>query len=157
MAERPQQVGGLARRAVGDAGFAQMPVGGSKPLLDVGRRHRGKGIEETGPGGAGRPVLADIFVRDSGQPGIVAGPLRHPALARTCPAFLIAALTTSLAGLSRHSNFPPSPLIKSDSRSSFHAFDAFSRALPRISPGGFHCPKTPKKSSSRSLQERRPQ
>ena len=80
MAERPQPVGGVAGRAVGDAGLAQMAVGGGKPPLDFGRRKGGKGIEKPGPDRAGRAVLADIFVGDSGQPGIVAGPLRHPAL-----------------------------------------------------------------------------
>ena len=92
MAERPQPVGGLAGRAVGDAGLAQMPVGGGEAALDIGRRKRGKGIEETAPRRAGRAVLADIFVGNAGQPRIVARPLRDPALARTGLAFLTVAL-----------------------------------------------------------------
>ena len=102
MAERPQPVGGLAGRAVGDAGLAQMPVGGGKAPLDIGRRQRGKGVEEPAPDRAGRAVRADIFVGNAGQPRIIARPLRHPALAGTGLAFLIAAL----AGLSRHSQLP---------------------------------------------------
>ena len=92
MAERPQPVGGLAGRAIGDAGLAQMPVGGGETSLDIGWRQCGKGIEETAPRRAGRAVLTDIFVGNAGQPRIVARPLRDPALARTGLAFLIAAL-----------------------------------------------------------------
>ena len=57
MAERPQPVGGLAGRAVGDAGVAHMPVGGGETPLDIGRRECGEGIEEAAPGRAGRAVL----------------------------------------------------------------------------------------------------
>ena len=49
MAERPQPVGGIAGRAVGDASLAQMAVGGGEAPLDVGWRKRGKGVEEPGP------------------------------------------------------------------------------------------------------------
>jgi hypothetical protein len=38
MAERPQPVGGLAGGTIGDAGLAQMPIGGSKTTLDIGGR-----------------------------------------------------------------------------------------------------------------------
>ena len=57
MAERPQPVGGLAGRAIGDAGLAQMTVGGGESALDIGGRKRGKGVEKPGPGrrGARRP------------------------------------------------------------------------------------------------------
>ena len=99
MAERPEPVGGLAGRAVGDAGLAQMPVGGGEAAFDIGRRQRCKSIEKPAPRRAGRPVLADILVGNAGQPRILAGPLRDPALARTGLAFLIAALA-------RHSAFP---------------------------------------------------
>ncbi len=97
MTQRPQPVGGLAGRTIGDAGFAQMPVGGSKSPLDIGRRQPCEGIEEPGPGRTRGAVLADIFIGNSGQPRIVARPLRHPALARTGLVFLTIAL-------SRHSN-----------------------------------------------------
>ena len=40
MAERPQPVGGLAGRAIGDAGLTQMPVGGGETPLDIGWRPR---------------------------------------------------------------------------------------------------------------------
>ncbi len=92
MAERPQPVGGLAGRPIGDAGLAQMPVGGGETALDIGWRQCGEGIEETAPRRPGRAVLTDIFVGNAGQPRIVARPLRNPALARTGLAFLIAAL-----------------------------------------------------------------
>jgi len=100
MAQRPEPIGGLAGRTIGDAGFAQMPVGGRESAVDIGRRQRRKGIEEPGPGRAGRAVLADIFIGNSGQPRVVARPLRHPALARTGLVFL----TTALAAVSRHSD-----------------------------------------------------
>ena len=90
MAQRPEPVGGLAGRAIGDAGFAQMPVGGGEAPLDLARRQRRKGIEKAAPDRARRPVRADIFVGHAGQPGVVAGPLRHPALARPRLAFLTA-------------------------------------------------------------------
>ena len=64
MAERPQPVGGLAGRAIGDAGLAQMPVGGGEAPLDIGRRKRGKGIEEPAPGRAGRAVLRRYIRRE---------------------------------------------------------------------------------------------
>src|SRR5207237_10078447 len=79
-------------RRSSDLGLAQMAVGGGKAALDIGRRKCGEGIEKTAPRRAGRAVLTDIFVGNAGQPRIVARPLRDPALARTGPAFLIAAL-----------------------------------------------------------------
>src|SRR5207237_2211400 len=56
----------------------QVPVGGAETALDIGRRERTKGLEEAGPDRA-RPVLADIFVGDARQAGVIAHPLRHPA------------------------------------------------------------------------------
>ena len=97
MAERPQPVGGLAGRTIGDAGLAQMPVGGGEAALDIGRRKCGEGIEKPAPRRARCAVLTDIFVGNAGQPRIVARPLRDPALARSGPAFLTAALTAALA------------------------------------------------------------
>ena len=67
MAERPQPVGGLAGRAVGDAGLAQMAVGGGEPALDFGRRQGGKGVEKPGPGRRGARRPAPIY--SSGMPG----------------------------------------------------------------------------------------
>ena len=90
MAQRPQPVGGFAGRAIGHAGFAQMPVGGAETALDIGRRQLGKGIEKPGPDLARRAVLADIFVGNSRQAGIVAGPLRHAPMARAGLASLTA-------------------------------------------------------------------
>ena len=92
VAERPQPVGGIAGRAVGDAGFAQMPVGGGKAPLDIYRRKCCKGIEKPAPGRAGRAVRSNIFVGNAGQARIVPRPLRHPPLAGTRPALLIVAL-----------------------------------------------------------------
>ena len=92
VAQRPQPVGGLAGRAVGNAGFAQMPVGGGEAPLDISRRKCGKGIEEAAPGRARRAIRSNIFVGNAGQPRIVARPLRHPPLARTGLAFLTVAL-----------------------------------------------------------------
>ena len=66
MAERPQPVGGLAGRAVGDASLAQMAVGGGEAALDVGGRKRGKGVEEARPAGRGAPS-GPIY--SSGMPG----------------------------------------------------------------------------------------
>src|ERR1700676_323567 len=100
MAQRPKPVGGLARRAIGDAGFAQMPVGGGESPFDIGRRQRRKGIEKPGPDRTRRAALADIFIGNSGQPRIVPRPLRYPALARTG----LVSLTTALAAVSRHSD-----------------------------------------------------
>ena len=64
MAERPQPVGGFAGRAIGDAGFAQMPVGGGETPLDIGRRKCGKGVEEPAPDRAGRAVLRRYIRRE---------------------------------------------------------------------------------------------
>jgi hypothetical protein len=98
MAQRPRPVGGIAGGAIGDPGLAQMPVGGCEPPLDVGGRKGRKGVEEPGPDRPRRAVGADIFIGNARQARIIARPLRHPALARTGPAFL----TISLAG--RHSD-----------------------------------------------------
>ena len=81
MRQRPEPVGALAGRAIGDAGLAQMPVGGAEAALDLGGREGGKGVEEAGPDRP-RAVLADIFVGNARQTGIVAHPLRHPAMRR---------------------------------------------------------------------------
>ena len=48
MAQRPQPVGGLAGRAIGDAGFPQMPVGGAETPLDIGRRQCRRRHRKTG-------------------------------------------------------------------------------------------------------------
>ena len=126
MAERPHPVGGLAGRAIGDAGLAQMPVGGGETTLDIGRRQRCEGIEKPAPCRAGRAVLADIFVGNAGQPRIVAGPLRDPALARTGLAFLIAALA-------RHSDSLKTrrALIRSGAASSSRASRGIHLCVPR--------------------------
>ena len=89
MAERPQPVGGFAGRAVGDAGLPQMPVGGGETPLDFSRRQRGEGIEETGPYRTWRAVGRDIFIGDFRQANIIAHPLRHAAIGRADPAFLL--------------------------------------------------------------------
>ena len=67
MAERPQPVGGVAGRAIGDAGLAQMPVGGGEAPLDIGRRQARQRHRKTGsrPRAARRP--APIY--SSGMPG----------------------------------------------------------------------------------------
>src|SRR5258708_8222820 len=96
MAERPQLVGGFAGRAIGAPGFAQMPVGGTKAPLDVGGCQRRERFEKPGPDLARRAVLRDVFVGNSGQADIVAGPLRHAAMSRTG----LASLTSS--GLPHH-------------------------------------------------------
>ena len=83
MAQRPDPVGGFAGRAIGHAGFAQMPVGGAETPLDIGRRQLGEGVEKPGPDLARRAVLGDVFIGNSGQAGIAARPLRHPPIART--------------------------------------------------------------------------
>src|SRR4051794_3848280 len=82
MAQRPQLVGGLAGRPIGDAGFAQMPVGGAEAALDIGRRQRGESVEKPRPYLARRAVLGEVFVGDAGQADIVPGPLRHGAVSR---------------------------------------------------------------------------
>ena len=88
MAQRPKPVGGLAGRAVGHAGFPQMPVGGAETPLDLAGLKRCEGIEEPGPDRPRRPVLGDIFIGNSRQAGIVAHPLRHAPVGRAglaCP------------------------------------------------------------------------
>src|SRR5258708_30057868 len=90
MAERPQLVGGFAGRTIGNAGFAQMPVGGAEAPLDVGGGQRRECLEKPGPDLARRAVLRDVFVGNSGQSDIVAGPLRHAAMSRTDLACLTA-------------------------------------------------------------------
>ena len=79
MGERPVPVGAFAGRAIGDAGLLQVPIGGAETALDVGGRERAEGLEEAAPDRA-RPVLADILVGNARQAGVVAHPLRHPAL-----------------------------------------------------------------------------
>src|SRR5438128_1614802 len=106
MAERPDPVGGVAGRAIGDAGLAQMAIGGGEAAFDIGRRQPGKGIEEARPDRPRRAVLCNIFIGNAGQPDIVASPLRHPALAGTGPALLTAALTASLATRCGHCTSP---------------------------------------------------
>src|ERR1700712_546580 len=96
MAERPQFVGGFAGRAIGDAGFAQMPVSGAEAPLDVGGGKRRERLEKPGPDLARLAVLRDVFVRNPGQADIVAGPLRPAAMSRTG----LASLTSS--GLPHH-------------------------------------------------------
>src|SRR5262249_19247275 len=103
---RPWPVGDIAGGAVGDAGFAQMAVGGGKAALDLARRKGGKGIEKPAPGRPRLAVGGEIFVGNAGKPGVIAGPQRNAALARPRLAVLslLAALcaTLSLAGLSHH-------------------------------------------------------
>ena len=119
VAQRPQPVGGLAGRAIGDAGFAQMPVGGAEAPLDIGRASArakaSKNRVQTARGAPSWPIYS------SGIPGsrdIVAGPLRDAPLARTglasltaCPAFLAVA--------SRHPDSPASePILNAGAASS---------------------------------------
>src|SRR5437764_14785774 len=96
MAERPEFVGGFARRAVGDAGLPQVPVGGAEAPLDVGGRKRRECLEKAGPDLPRRAVLRNIFVGNSRQADIITGPLRHAAMPRTG----LASLTSS--GLPHH-------------------------------------------------------
>ena len=110
MAQRPKPVGGFAGRAVGHAGFPQMPVGGAETPVDFGRAQRREGVEEPVPDRPRRPVLRDIFIGNSRQAGIVAHPLRHPPVGRTDPVALTACPAAFLAVLSRHPNSPhPEP------------------------------------------------
>ena len=66
MAERPQPVGGLAGRAIGDAGLAQMPVGGSETPLDIGRRNAAKASKKRLHAARGAPSSP---IYSSGMPG----------------------------------------------------------------------------------------
>ena len=153
MAERPQPVGGLAGRAIGDAGLAQMPVGGGEAPLDIGRRKCGKGIEKPAPGRAGRAVLADIFVGNAGQPRIVARPLRDPALARTGLAFLTAALALPFRFPSRSVSRPDSDAgAASSSRASKGIQLCVPRAAGRSCPG---CGRGPETGPAAALPPRR--
>ena len=134
MAERPHPVGGLAGRAIGDAGFAQMPVGGGEAAFDIGGRKGGKGLEEAAPGRTRRAVLADIFVGNAGQPRIIARPLRDPALARTGLALLIAALARHSDSLETR-RAPIRSGAASSSRASRGIHLCVLRAAGRFCPG----------------------
>src|SRR6266702_2125404 len=131
MAKRPQPVGGLAGRAVGDAGFAQMTVGGGESPLDIDGRKGCKGVEEPGPDRARRAALADIFVGNSGQPRVIARPLRHPALARTGLVFLT-------AGLPRHPTLRFQSTFSAGAASSSRASKEIQLCVPRAA--GRSCP-----------------
>ena len=148
MAERPHPVGGLAGSAIGDAGFAQVAIGGGEPALDIGGRKGGKGVEKPGPGRPGRTVLRDIFVGNSGQPRVVTGPLRHPALARTGLAFLT-------AGLPRHPTLRLST-FSAGAASSSRASKGIQLCVPRVAdrscPG---CGRGPESGPAAALRPRR--
>src|SRR5215510_3515334 len=94
------------RRAVGDAGLAQMAVGRSEPSLDLGRCQGRKSVKEPGPDRAGRAVRADEFVGDSGQADVVTGPLRETPVTRPRLVLVIVPLIVPLAGLSHHPTLP---------------------------------------------------
>src|SRR5438309_5947482 len=81
MAERPEPVGAVAGRAIGDAGLAQVAVGHGKAPLDLVGRERAEGIEEAGPDRARGAVRTEELVGNAGQTAIVADPLRNAALA----------------------------------------------------------------------------
>ena len=127
MAERPETIGGLAGRAIGYAGFPQMPVGGPETPFDIARSERGEGLEEPGPDRARRPVLCDIFIGNSRQPDVVARPLRHPPIGRSGLACLTTCPTAFLAIVSRHPDSPAqSPVSIKSKRGSGLMINAFS-------------------------------
>src|SRR6266702_3073603 len=80
MAERPDPVGAVAGRAVGDAGFAQMAIGHGKAPLDLVGCERAESIEKAAPDRAGLAVRTEKLVGNAGQAAIVADPLRDAAL-----------------------------------------------------------------------------
>src|ERR1700686_2659356 len=119
MAQRPKPVRGFAGRAVGHAGFPQMPVGGAETPLDFARAQGCEGIEKPVPDRPRLAVLRDIFIGNSRQAGVVARPLRHAPVGRTDLASLAACPATLLAVVSRHPNFSrPSTLFNAGAGSS---------------------------------------
>src|SRR6266480_5982499 len=125
-----------------------MPVGGSEAALDIARRQFGEGLEEPGPDRARRAFLRDVLIGNSRQPRIAARPLRHLAIGPAERASLAASVTTSLAGVSRHSD---SPAIKalilnagaaSSSRGSKETRLCVLRAADRSCRGYGHDPET---------------
>src|SRR5258708_1495392 len=138
MAERPQLVGGFAGRAIGDAGFAQVAVGGAEAPLDVGGRQVSARLEKPGPDLARRAVLRDVFVGNPGQADIVAGPLRHAAMSRTGLASLTSSGLPHHAILLAHFNGEAA----SASRGSGEIRGCVPRAADRSCRGGGRGPET---------------
>src|ERR1019366_1136929 len=105
MAQRPQPVGVFAGRAIGDAGFTQMPVGGAETALDFSWRQACEGIEKPRPDRARRAILRDVFIGNSGQADVIARPLRHAPVGRAALGSLTAR-PAFLAFVSRHADSP---------------------------------------------------
>ncbi len=110
MAQRPQPVGGFAGRAIGHAGFPQMPVGGAETPLDIGRasglrRHRRTGSR---PRAARRP--ARYIHREFPAGGHSRASTAPRAGWPGGPCFPDCLSGCFLAGLSRHPDSPASSL-----------------------------------------------
>ena len=74
VAERPTALARLPMHPVGDAHFADAPVGGGEALVDLLGLDAGERIEELHPVGARRSRGVDEFIGNPGQRRIVAGP-----------------------------------------------------------------------------------
>src|ERR1700709_250823 len=125
-----------------------MPVGGAEAPLDIGGRKCCERLEKPGPYLARRAVLRDVFVRNSGQANIVAGPLRHAAMSRTGPASLTSSGLPHHAILLAHFNGEAA----SASRGSREIRGCVPRAADRSCRGGGRGPEA---APAAALQPRR--